>query len=80
MKNDLIGQAIYCNCYLPEYDRYKILGSITSEGIVEILRSHKNKTLIETHEFMISCKECGYKKYIQIKSMEVNRPANYELS
>ncbi len=72
-----LGQAIYCQCYVPEFDRYKILGSITSEGLLEILRGHKNKTVLEVHEFFIQCKDCGFSKYIKIESMAVNRP-NYD--
>lgn len=62
----ITGKAIYCKCFIPEYDRYKILGSITSEGYLEILRGHKNKTIIEIREFVIHCKECGFKKYYSI--------------
>lgn len=69
-----LGQAIYCNCYVAEYDRHKILGSITANGILEILRGHKNKTIIETHELLISCESCGFRKHIRIESMAVNRP------
>ncbi len=72
--NDILGQAIYCECYLDEYQRYKILGSITDDGFIEILRGHKNKTVIQTHELMISCLTCGFKKYVVIESMAVNRP------
>jgi hypothetical protein len=74
MNEDLLGKAIYCDCYIPEYDRYKILGSITNDGILEILRGHKNKTLIYFGEFMIYCRACGFKKYIKIESMAVNQP------
>ena len=77
MKNNVatLGQAIYCNCYLEEFDRYKILGSITAQGVIEILRGHKNRTVIETREFVITCPVCKYTKYIKIESMEVTRPA-----
>ena len=73
-----LGQAIVCNCYIKEFDRYKILGSVTSAGFLEILRSHKNKTIIETEHFLIKCQDCGYTKFVQIKSMAVNQPASYE--
>ena len=68
-----LGKAIYCDCYIPEYDRYKILGSITSEGFLEILRGHKNKTVLFVQEFMIECTICHFKKYINLGSMAVNR-------
>ncbi len=71
------GTAIYCNCYIAEYARHKVLGSITFEGYLEILRGHKNKTILQAGEFMILCKECGFKKYIKI-SKAVNWPALYE--
>lgn len=74
---DNAGKAIYCNCYIEEYKRYKILGSITAEGMLEILRGHKNKTVLQTGEFMIFCKVCGFKKYIKI-SEAVNWPVPYE--
>lgn len=77
MQSDL-GQAIVCNCYLTEFDRYKVLGSVTSEGFLEILRGHKNKTIIETQQFLIRCQDCGFTKFVQIKSMAVNQPAIYE--
>ena len=67
-----MGTAIYCDCYIEEYQRYKILGSITFEGYLEIMRGHKNKTVIEVGEFMIMCKECGFHKYIKI-----NKPVNW---
>lgn len=68
------NRAIYCNCYLLEFDRYKMLGSINSQGELEILRGHKNKTYIEFTQLTIICRECGFAKYI---NMAVNRP-NHE--
>ena len=66
MKNEL-GKAIYCECYLEEFDRYKILGSITDTGILEILRGHRNKTCLEVGEFLIMCRSCGFRKYIKLE-------------
>ena len=77
MENNL-GKAIYCNCYLTRYNRYKVLGSITDQGMLEVLRPHENKTIIETQEFFIKCRDCGFTKYIQIKSMELKHPTDYE--
>ena len=71
--NNYLGKAIYCDCYMPEYDRYKILGSVTQDGFLEILRGHKNKTVIFVQEFLIECRICGFKKYINLGSMAVNR-------
>lgn len=67
------NQAIYCDCFIPDYKRHKILGSITSEGFIEILRGHKNKTIIEAREFMIKCEDCGYSKFIKL-NVAVNWP------
>lgn len=75
MANNLLGQAIYCDCYIPDYKRYKVIGSITAEGILEILRSHENKTYLQVQEFIISCEHCGFRKYIKLESMAINRPA-----
>lgn len=70
-----VSIAIFCNCLVPnETNRYKVLGSITSEGYLEILRGHKNKTIIEVAECMIACRECGYKKYINLRNVVDNRP------
>lgn len=69
MKNE----AIYCECYIYKYHRYKILGSITSEGYLEIMRNHENKTIIDAPEFTIQCKDCGFKKEFKI----VNVPNIY---
>ena len=63
---DVKGKAIFCECFISEFGRYKILGSITDQGFVEILRGHKNKTIIETKEFLISCRDCGYRKFINL--------------
>lgn len=65
-----LGKAIYCECFVPEYNRHKILGSITSEGVIEILRGHKNKTIISTLKFLMSCPDCGYSKYINLESIK----------
>lgn len=67
--NDL-GEAIYCNCFIPEYGRHKILGSITSEGVLEILRGHKNKTIISMTNFVIYCPVCGFSKSFSLKKHE----------
>jgi hypothetical protein len=64
--NDL-GKAIYCDCYIPEYGRNKILGSITAEGLVEILRGHKNKTVLEVTNFIIGCPVCGFSQVFNLK-------------
>lgn len=73
--DNTLGQAIYCDCYIPEYKRYKILGSITDLGLIEIVRPHKNKTIIHAQELMLECIECGYKRFIKIKENEaVNQP------
>ena len=61
-----LGQAIYCDCFTPQLNRYKVLGSITSEGLIEILRAHKEKTVIESAEFIIACQDCGYKRHIKL--------------
>lgn len=74
--DNTLGQAIYCDCYIPEYKRYKILGSITYGGLIEIVRPHKNKTIIHAQELMLECIECGYKRYIKIdhENEAVNQP------
>lgn len=63
------GEAIYCKCYIPEYNRHKTLGSITAEGLVEVLRGHKNKTIIAMTNFVIFCPVCGFSKSFNLKQV-----------
>jgi predicted nucleic-acid-binding Zn-ribbon protein len=75
--NDLagvLGKAIYCNCYVLEFNRHKILGSVTDQGVLEILRGHKNKTTITGISFVIRCPDCGYSEFLNLQSMAVNQP------
>ena len=71
------NQAIYCECYIYKYSRYKILGSINSEGLLEIMRNHENKTIIEVTEFTIYCKDCGFKKAFKIADKYNVVPTSY---
>ena len=64
-----LGQAIHCDCYIFKYRRYKVLGSITSEGLLEIMRNHENKTTIESHEFTLICHTCGFKQEFKINAI-----------
>ena len=70
--NKYWGQPIYY-CYIEEFGRYKMLGSITSEGFLEVLRGHQNLTVIQVKEFFIQCKTCGFKKYYNLESEMINQ-------
>ena len=67
MNETEINKAIYCECFITEYGRYKILGSITDQGKLEVLRGHKNKTIIANGRFLISCRQCGFNKLITLE-------------
>lgn len=79
------GTAIYCKCYDAKRMHYKILGSITAEGYLEVMRKNKYDgqhgtaaiTQIKVTEFIISCNNCNFKKEFKI-SQAVNLPAQYE--
>jgi hypothetical protein len=69
--DNISGKAIYCDCYISEFKRYKILGSITDQGVIEILRGHRNKTIIQTTELLISCPQCNYQKLINLSKVVI---------
>ena len=67
LQDDALGHAIYCDCYIFKYKRYKVLGSITYEGFLEIMRNHDNKTVVQAHEFTLKCNSCGFSKSFKIR-------------
>ena len=66
LSNSPLGHAIYCDCYIFKYKRYKVLGSITYAGFLEIMRNHDNKTIVESHEFTLKCNSCGFSKSFKL--------------
>ena len=78
MKADEVNKSIYCKCYFEKYGRYKMLGSVTDQGMLEIARGNHNFTYVKAEEYYINCADCGFSKYIKNESTAVNRPAEYE--
>ena len=80
MQNDLLGKGIYCYCIVPKSTWNKMLGSVTVQGHLVILRPHNNMSIIETEAFSISCPDCHFTftGVLPSMSMGVNRPAQYD--